>query len=137
VFRGDGKSKQAAAAFAIKSWDEKAVWEDNGQKVTRANVVKAYSGALEGRGDVEYTMFYTDGGTARYVGVERVTASLGGRAGSFAFEHQGTFAKGVATSVWNVIGGSGTGELSGLRGRVESAVGHAETYGFEMEYELA
>ena len=55
-------------------------------------------------------------GTASFVGIERVTGSVGGRTGTFLLQDQGTVTGGVVEGEWFVVPGSGTGELPGLRG---------------------
>ena len=66
--------KQTAKAhFAIQGWDEKPYNEgDNVPKLTRASVTKTFTGDLEGEGQVEYLMMYRSGGSATFVGLERV-----------------------------------------------------------------
>jgi len=44
----------------------------------------------------------------------------------------GTFKDGVANSIWSVIPASGAGDLQGLRGEVNSALGHAKDYPVEF-----
>ena len=55
-------------------------------------------------------------GAASFVGIERVSGSLGGRAGTFLLQDAGTVNGNIVSGDWSVIQGSGTGELSGLRG---------------------
>lgn len=55
-------------------------------------------------------------GSAGYVALERVRGKLQGREGSFALQHSGSMARGVATLTISVVPDSGTGELSGLAG---------------------
>jgi Protein of unknown function (DUF3224) len=55
-------------------------------------------------------------GTASFVGIERVTGTIAGRRGTFLLQDSGTVAGGIVTGDWFVVPGSGTGELTGLRG---------------------
>src|SRR2546425_7286761 len=108
--------KQAKATFGIKSWDEKTYNEIEGApKLTRVSATKSYQGDIEGEGKVEYLMMYRSAGSASFMGLERVTGSVGGRSGSFVLQHSGTFEDGVA-KVISVVPGSGTGDLRGMRG---------------------
>lgn len=110
-------SVHANAKFKMKSWDEKPYDEiEGGPKLTRATVAKSYSGDIEGDGTVEYLMIHREDGSASFVGLERVVGSIGDRRGSFVLEHKGTFEGGTAKITWSVVPGSGTGDLSGLRG---------------------
>ena len=61
-------------------------------------------------------MVYGQDGTARYVGLQRIEGSLGGKEGSFVVESNGDFDGGEAKGTWVVIAGSGTGDLAGLTG---------------------
>src|SRR5438132_8669698 len=76
--------KQAKATFGIKSWDEKTYNEMEGApKLTRVSATKSYQGDIEGEGKVEYLMMYRTASSASFMGLERVTSSIGGRSGSF------------------------------------------------------
>jgi hypothetical protein len=57
-------------------------------------------------------------GSAGYVALERVTGSLQGKAGSFVLQHTGTMTRGAPELSVAVVPDSGTGELSGLAGRM-------------------
>jgi len=125
------------ARFAIKSWDEKPYSEGpNLPKLTRASVVKTFTGDIDGEGQVEYLMMYSSDGSASFVGLERITGRLAGRSGTFVLQRSGVFEGGVAKESYSVIPGSGTGELSGLRGDGMSSLGHANDYPFTLNYEL-
>lgn len=129
--------KRANATFKIKSWDEKSYNEIEGSpKLTRAEIVKTFSGDIEGESTLEYLMMYREDGTASFVGLERVVGSLGGRSGSFVLRHQGTFQEGVAEVEMFVVSGSGTGELSGLRGKGSFAVGHKEPHLVSLDFDF-
>ena len=110
--------KTASARFSIKSWDEKPYSEGKDlPKMTRASVDKTFTGDLEGVGHVEYVMMYRSGGTAAFVGLERITGRIAGRSGSFVLQRTGVFEDGQAKESYSVVTGSGTGELRGLRRR--------------------
>src|SRR5882762_6398108 len=127
--------KQAKATFTIKSWDEKTYNEMEGApKLTRAGATKSYQGDIEGEGKLEYLMMYRTAGSASFMGLERVTGSVGGRTGSFVLQHTGTFEDGVAKVILSVVPGSGTGELCGLRGEGGFNVGHQPPYAMTLDY---
>ena len=130
--------RTANARFAIKSWDEKPYREGaDTPKLTRATVMKSFTGDIEGEGHVEYLMMYRDDGSASFVGLERVVGRIGSRAGSFVLERTGVFEDGQAKETYTIVAGSGTGELQGLRGGGRSEVGHGLEHPFTLEYELA
>ncbi len=125
------------ARFTIKTWDEKPFGEGPDlPRLTRASVTKAFTGDLEGEGQVEYLMMYRDDGSATFVGLERVVGRIGGRSGSFVLQRTGVFEGGQAKESYSVVPGSGTGDLRGLRGDGSSALGHGAEYPFTLDYEL-
>lgn len=130
--------KQTAnARFAIKSWDEKAYSEGQDQpRLTRASVIKTFTGDIEGEGQVEYLMMYRGDGSATFVGLERVSGRIGDRTGTFVLQRTGVFEGGQAKESYSVVPGSGTDELRGLRGGGASSVGHGTEHPFTLDYEL-
>jgi len=131
--------KQTAnARFAIKSWDEKPYSEGPDlPKLTRASIIKTYTGDIEGQSQVEYLMMYRSDGSATFVGLERVVGRLAGKAGSFVLQRTGLFEAGQAKESYSIIPGSATGDLHGLQGEGTSAVGHGMEHPFVLNYELA
>jgi hypothetical protein len=99
--------------------------------------MKAFTGDIEGDGQVEYLMMYRNDGSATFVGLERIVGRVGGKAGTFVLQRIGIFENGQAKESYSVIPGSGTGELQGLRGDGTSAVGHGMEHPFSLNYELA
>jgi hypothetical protein len=57
-----------------------------------------------------------DNRSASLVSVQRFRGKLGGREGTFVLQGQETVENGKITAKWLVVPGSGTGDLSGLRG---------------------
>ena len=128
----------ANARFAITSWDEKPYSEGVGQpKLTRASVTKTYTGDIDGEGHVEYLMLYRADGSATFVGLERITARVGRKSGTFVLQRTGVFEDGLAKESYTVISGSATGELKGLQGEGSSAVGHGMEHPFTLSYAFA
>jgi hypothetical protein len=130
--------KQTAnGRFAIKGWDEKPYSEGEGlPKLTRASVTKAFTGDIEGESHVEYLMMYRPDGSASFVGLERVTARIGEKRGTFVLQRTGTFEGGQAKETYSVVPGSGTGDLRGLRGEGSTSVGHGMEHPFTLAYEM-
>lgn len=129
--------EQAKATFGIRSWDEQPWHEgENGRKLTRATVVKTYSGDLEGEGTMEYVMAYSSDASAVFVGLELVDGRLAGRAGTFIMKDDGVFDHGVAASSFEIVKDSGTGDLRGIRGRATVDAVEADTQTITLEYEL-
>jgi hypothetical protein len=99
----------------------------------RMSIDKQFHGDLEGTSKGQMlTSGTTTTGSAVYVAVERVTARLAGRSGSFALHHTGTMTRGVPTLMITVVPDSGTGELAGIAGSMTVDIADGQhTYTFE------
>jgi Protein of unknown function (DUF3224) len=112
-------AERLTGIFKIDGWDESAYSEEqDGRKLTQASVKQSFSGDIEGEGSVEWLMCYRPDQTAEFVGLQRIDGLLGGRSGSFVLlQTDGSFDGTEAKGQLSVVPGSGTGELSGLRGQ--------------------
>jgi Protein of unknown function (DUF3224) len=130
--------RRATATFKIEEWDEKPYAEmGDGRKLAQASVRQAFSGEIEGAGEVEWLMCYRPDLTADFVGLERIVGRIGDRSGSFVALHTaGSFDGKVARAELSVVPGSGTGELEGLRGNGEFTAPHGGQPSVTLEYEL-
>src|SRR5690242_19106176 len=129
---------QARSTFRVKSWDEQTSSEVDGHlKITHANVVFSYTGDVEGESAMQYLMLYRDDGAAAVIGLERIIGRLGGRSGSFVLQHRGGYADGVASGEFEVVEGSASGELAGLRGHGTAIARKDGSTEFTLDYELA
>lgn len=127
----------ANSRFTIKSWDEKPYSQSpDAPKLTKASVVKSYTGDIEGEGQVEYLMMYRADGTATFVGLERIAGRIAGKRGTFVLQRTGLFEGGQAKESYSVISGSGTEDLRSLRGEGTSAVGHEKEHAFDLNYDF-
>ncbi|MCL5275261.1 MAG: DUF3224 domain-containing protein [Chloroflexi bacterium] len=110
-------STQATGIFKIKSWDEKPYDETAGMaKLTRAMVTESFHGDLQGDASTEYLMSYRPDGSASFVFQRRLVGRIGGKEGSIVLQGSGVYEAGAAHGTYKVAAGSGSGELSGLRG---------------------
>ena len=131
-------STSTSGTFEITKWDEQPYDEiESGPKLTRASVTQAFTGGIEGEGAVEYLMMHRSDKSAIFVGRLRVDGRIGTRSGTFVLRCQGTYEEGTATCSWSVVPGSGTGELSGLRGEGDFSAGHGgqATYTLAFDFE--
>jgi|SRR3954447_26080894 hypothetical protein len=111
----------------IESWDEQPYRElEDGSKFSRAEVALAGSGDGLTSATFESLLFYRPDGTSSYVTLMRIAGALDGRSGSFVLEGRGTYDGTTARVQSQVIEGSGTGGLTGLRGSGESTSTHAD-----------
>jgi hypothetical protein len=87
-----------------------------GPALTRILVEESFSGDIAGDGAVEFLQAARADGSASFVGIERVSGGVDGREGTFLLQDTGTVDGNIVSGTWFVIPGSGTGQLSGLRG---------------------
>jgi hypothetical protein len=128
---------KAKGSFQITSFNEDT-YEDrgNGAKLTHASGDQAFSGDIEGDGQVHWLMSYRPDKTATYVGLQRIEGEIGGRKGSFIIEATGDFDGAASRGNWSVIPSSGTGDLKGITGTgsFDAPGGPKATYA--LDYEL-
>lgn len=116
----DSPTLTTISGFTFDSWDEEVVLDEPGAKVVRTTFVKAISGDFAGSGRGDMVMAHGVQGAAAYSGVERLTGSIGRRAGSFILRHNAfTDSQGGGDIAVVVMDGSGTGGFEGVCGRAE------------------
>ena len=109
---------RASAVITVHKYEPAAYDQPaDGPVLTRIHVEETFSGDITGDGVVEFLQAAGADGAASFVGIERVTGTVGGRAGTFLLQDAGTVAGDVVSGDWFVIPGSGTGKLAGLRGQ--------------------
>jgi Protein of unknown function (DUF3224) len=107
-----------------------------GINLGRMSIDKTFTGALAAtsKGEMLSAMTSTKG-SAGYVALEQVVGSLSGKKGSFVLQHFGTMNRGKDHLVLEVIPDSGSGELSGLSGKMLIKIENGKHL-YEFEYEL-
>lgn len=128
---------QATSTFVINTWEPTPYDEQDGVTLTRTHLTKTFQGEIEGTSTADLLMASgQQEGSAAYVGLERITARVHERSGSFILLHSATAARGAQSATWSVVPDSGTGELKGLRGEAriinEPDGGHT----FILDYDL-
>jgi hypothetical protein len=134
---------KAKGTYTVEKWDESTCEQISPEmKTTKASIVYALKGEIEGSASVEYLMFYSHfdakdqhNSSASYVGLVRFSGVLAGRTGSFVMKDDGTFKGGIALSALRICEGSGTGSLAGITGTASYRAGK-EGYHFDLEYKL-
>src|SRR6266568_4124107 len=128
---------QAKGTFTVSGWDENTYEElGNGGKLTKAHVTFGFDGDLTAEGGWEAVMCYRPDGTATFTGFQRTVGKLAGRQGSFVVRADGAYENGEARSTWEIIEGSATGDLDGLRGRGTAVTTSGSGGDFTLDYEL-
>ncbi|MCU6434818.1 DUF3224 domain-containing protein [Undibacterium sp. Jales W-56] len=102
----------------------------------RRAIEKQFHGDLQGSSQGEMLSAGTEvKGSAAYVAIEFVTASLHGRNGSFALLHSGILTRGAAQLSVTVVPDSGTGELRGLSGTLAINIADGKHY-YDFDYRI-
>jgi hypothetical protein len=105
--------------------------------VGRFTLDKKYHGDLEGSGIGEMlTAMTAVKGSAGYVAIEKVTGRLAGRTGSFQLQHSGTMNRSAPSLTITVVPDSGTGELTGLTGKLAISIAADGAHYYTFEYSL-
>lgn len=117
-------TERAVGTFEVKITPQSADTPAEGSPLARLSIDKQYHGDIEGTGTGEMLSAGTAiKNSAAYVAVERVSATVRGRAGTFALVHVGTMNRGAPQLSITIVPDSGTGELAGISG----------SYGVEIE----
>lgn len=129
-------TEQATGTFTVAGWDE-STYEDleGGGKLAKAHVTFGFDGDLVAEGGWEAVMCYRQDGTAAFTGFQHTAGTLAGRTGSFVLRADGTYQGGEAKTLWEVVEGSGSGDLRSLRGTgtAISTGGSGGTFSFDYE----
>jgi hypothetical protein len=125
----------ATGKITVKSY-EPAPYDEPADSPTlsRIHVEETFSGDIEAEGVVDFLQAQMADGSASFVGIERVTGSLGERSGSFLLQDQGTVSGSTVSGEWFVVPGSGSGDLAGLRGEGGFSAQRGESAEVSLEY---
>lgn len=118
--------------FDLTSWDEETYDDAEGARLQRVRNTKRFEGGIDGVSEANLLMALAPEDAAAYVGIERVTAAIDGRKGTFVLRHSASTAVGLDI---DVVPNSGTGDLAGLRGvlTIEKSPEGEHTYSFDYE----
>ena len=128
---------RAVSSFVIDSWDQFGYDEAPGSELAKTRVTKTFSGDLVGTSTAELLMVAAAGGAMAYVGQERITVELEGRAGSFILRHCAYGDASGGTGSWTILEGSGTDGLEGITGRADIDRHDDGSHTFTLDYSLA
>lgn len=128
---------KATGAFEVKGGSEDPYDElDGGIRLTHASGSQAFTGDIDGDGAVHWLMLYRPDKTAQFVGLQRITGSIGGRQGSFVAAAEGDHDGTGSTITFTIIAGSGTGGLTGISGEGSLIAKGGPKGTYELEYVL-
>jgi hypothetical protein len=105
--------------------------------VSRFELSKTFHGDLEAVGaGVMLSCGDPQSGSAGYVAIETVRGRLSGREGGFALQQLGLVRAGSQTLYYEVVPGSGDGELQNITGTFHLTIDDNGTHRFELVYEF-
>jgi hypothetical protein len=123
--------------FEITRWDDKTYLDADGIKLGAVDVVKAFSGGLDG---VSTARLLTAGGpvptSAAYVAIERFVGSVDGVEGSFVLQHSAVMSGGDGDMTVRIVPDSGTGKLAGIAGTLRIDRDADGTHRYRLDYEV-
>jgi hypothetical protein len=130
-------SKHASGTFDVKITPQTLSDGAAGPSLGRMSIDKQYHGDLEatGKGEMLTAMSPDVKNSGTYVAVERVEGTLGGRKGSFCLQHLGIMNRGAQTLTVEVVPDSGTGDLTGITGRLTIKIEAGKHY-YGFDYTL-
>src|ERR1700733_11308578 len=134
-----GVTMQAQGTFVVKISPVAASDLAQEAGLGRMTIDKTFAGDLDGTSKGEMLTGGAEStGAMAYVALERVTATLNGRSGSFLLMHNATILKsdpGSGVMQITVVPHSGTGELAALSGKMTITI-EGGNHSFDFEYQL-
>ena len=126
----------ASGTFEVKLSPQAT--DDKGDPLLgRMSLDKQFHGDLEATSKGEMLSAGTNvKGSGGYVAIEQVSGTLQGRKGSFVLQHSGTMTRGVPQLSISVVPDSGTGQLTGLTGKMNINIVDGKHF-YDFEYALA
>ena len=106
----------AKAKTIVQSSDARPYDQADGLSLIEINLSETFTGDIDGESTVRSLKFQRADKSASQVSMQRFSGKLGGRQGTFVLQGSEIVENGKIKATWFVVPGSGTGELSGLRG---------------------
>ncbi len=132
-----------ATMIARGPFDVKIIPQDDklNDGISRMLLDKQYHGELEGTSKGQMLAVGSAKSSGAYVAVETFTGTLQGgsgekKTGSFSLHHTGIMSKGAPSLSINVVPDSGTGQLTGITGKMNIIVASDGKHSYEFEYTL-
>jgi hypothetical protein len=126
----------ASGTFEVKLSPQAADDESEQSAVGRMLIDKQFHGDLEATSKGQMLAAGTAvEGSAGYVAIEHVSGTLHGRSGTFILQHSGTMTRGVPQLTVAVVPDSGSGQLTGLAGKMEIKIVEGK-HSYDFQYTL-
>ena len=111
-----GTMKESAQARIVVQTSDARPYDNENRGLIEIRIVEKFIGDWEGESTVRSLQFERADKSASQVSMQTFRGRLGGRRGTFVLQGAETVENGKITASWTVVPGSGTGELTGLRG---------------------
>jgi hypothetical protein len=108
--------ERVEAKITVSSSDAKPYDRTASPALIELHLSEMFTGDIDGESPVRALEIVRDDRSACMVSVQRFRGKLGGRQGTFVLQGQEIVKNGKIKAAWFVVPGSGTGNLSGLRG---------------------
>jgi hypothetical protein len=127
---------RASGTFDVKLTPLATEEAKEGASLGRMSIDKQFHGDLEGTSQGEMLTAGTPvKDSAGYVALERVSAKLQGRTGTFALQHSGLMNRGAPQLTITVVPDSGTGDLKGIAGTMMIRI-HEGKHFYDFNYTI-
>ena len=107
---------RAEAEITVQSSEAKPYDQTASPALMEIRLSEIFTGDIVGESPVRALQALRDDRSASLVSLQRFSGKLGGRQDTFVLQGQEIVEKGKIKATWFVVPGSGTGDLSGLRG---------------------
>jgi hypothetical protein len=107
---------RAKAKITVQSSEAKLYDQTANPALMEIRIRETFSGDIDGESMARAFQVQRGDHSASQVSMQRFVGKLGGRQGTFVLQGSETVENGNIKATWFVVPGSGTGDLSGLRG---------------------
>ena len=107
---------RAEAKITVQSSEAKPYDQTASPALMEIHLSETFTGDIDGESMVRALQVLRHDQSATLVSMQRFRGKLGGRQGTFVLQGSEIVENGKIKATWFVVPGSGTGELSGLRG---------------------
>jgi hypothetical protein len=123
--------------FDLTAWDEETYSDEGGVRLVAVSNAKTFEGGISGTSTTRLLQALAKEGSAAYVGIELVNATVDGRAGTFVLQHSAVGSTRGGTFSVAVVPDSGTGELAGISGELAIAKADDGEHTYTFTYRWA
>lgn len=130
---------QAKGDFEVTRIPQEELDIGGGASVGHSRFDKRFHGPLEATSVVHMLAVMSETpGSGAYVAIERIEGTLDGKRGSFHTQHSGAMDRGTPSLDISVVPDTGTGELTGLQGRIAIDIvdgKHFYTFDYDIRHD--